>query len=161
MMAHRHACPHTSPRRILKVGDATVARLKLGFYLDHLEFGDYHLTEVMSVTQAVDHVMAGTVDLLIIDDGRSKTCSRELVLALQERGILEDLPTILLATQEDPEMRAIMRTCGVAVVFQPVEVDTLAKALAQVLAGRRYHSSGVECPIQPEGRGVWNSLRNQ
>ena len=135
--------------RILIVDDSQVAVNQVRRCLEGFDLKDLQFMVADNGILALGCLGAGGIDLLITDDNMPQMTGRELVFAIHDAGALLSLPTIFMAPAVSPGLVAVMRSLGVAVVAKPVTPDALARAMAQVLAGRPLVTAEVVQPVQP------------
>ncbi|KAA0679968.1 response regulator [Roseomonas genomospecies 6] len=125
----------SSPRpRVLVVDDAVTVR---AYTRQVLEAGGFRVDEAVNGIDGLEHALASTPDLLIVDINMQKMDGYTMLRRLRREPALRDVPAIMISTEAKDSDRETALLAGANWYFvKPVRPDDLTAA-ACLLTGRR------------------------
>jgi len=124
----------TNAKRVLVVDDSTMVRR---YMRDALERGQFEVQEAFNGVEAMEKVLSGPVDLLIVDVNMPKMDGYAFLHALRGRdGAVAAIPALMTSTEAGPQDVAAAYAAGANYyLVKPVSQDDLL-AYADALTGR-------------------------
>jgi len=124
----------TITKRVLVVDDSTMVRR---YMRDALERGQFEVQEAFNGVEAMEKVLSGPVDLLIVDVNMPKMDGYAFLHALRGRdGTIASIPALMTSTEAGPQDVAAAYAAGANYyLVKPVSQDDLL-AYADALTGR-------------------------
>jgi two-component system chemotaxis response regulator CheY len=120
--------------RILVVDDAGLIRL---YYRDALQAAGYGVEEALNGLEAMEKVLAGGFDLLIVDVNMPKMDGLTFLRGLRRHeGPLASVPALITSTESNPQDREAAREAGANFyLVKPITREDLLRHVA-LLTGR-------------------------
>ena len=113
--------------RCLVVDDSDVIRLVLSRILDRL---GHETIETKDVCQAIDHAMAGEVDVVFLDWDMPNLAALDFLKGVAKA---ENLDIVLCATENDPQQFALARSAGARHhILKPYDAMSIRAIMAHV-----------------------------
>ncbi|WP_018261721.1 response regulator [Methylobacterium sp. WSM2598] len=124
----------TGPARILVVDDASLVRR---YYREVLEAGGFAVDEAINGIEALERLLSGPYDLLVVDVNMPKMDGLTFLRALRAREApLRGLPVLVTSTEAGAADRAAARAAGANLyLVKPIAAEVL-RAHAAALTGR-------------------------
>jgi two-component system, chemotaxis family, chemotaxis protein CheY len=123
------------PKTILVVDDATLVRL---YYRSILEQAGFRVEEALNGLEALETLLAGAVDLLVVDINMPQMDGLTFLRTLREReGPMAAIPALMTSTEAAAADFAAARGAGANYyLVKPVEREQLVE-FARMLCGVR------------------------
>lgn len=123
----------TAKKRILVVDDANLVRL---YYRDALERVGFEVIEAFNGLEALETLLDGPVDLLIVDVNMPQMDGLTFLATLRSRDEgIASIPALVTTTESGPQDETAARAAGAnAFLTKPVSQETLAE-YALLMAG--------------------------
>ena len=123
----------TAKKRVLVVDDANLVRL---YYRDALERAGFEVIEAFNGLEALETLLDGPVDLLIVDVNMPQMDGLTFLTTLRSRDeAIAAIPALITTTEAGPQDEAAARTAGANFYLtKPVSQDALAE-YALLMAG--------------------------
>jgi two-component system chemotaxis response regulator CheY len=120
-------------KRVLVVDDAALVRL---FYRGALEQGGFEVAEALNGVEALEKLVEGPVDLLVVDVNMPQMDGLTFVASVRKRALpLAATPVLITSTESGPQDFAAARTAGANFYLtKPVSPEQLAE-YARLLCG--------------------------
>lgn len=120
--------------RILVIDDAGLIRL---YYRDALQAAGYGVEEALNGLEAMEKVLAGGFDLLIVDVNMPKMDGLTFLRGLRRHeGPLASVPALITSTESGPQDREAAREAGANFyLVKPITREDLLRHVA-LLTGR-------------------------
>jgi two-component system chemotaxis response regulator CheY len=121
-------------RRILIVDDASLVRL---YYRDILSGAGYAIEEALNGLEALEKLLAGPADLLLVDINMPKMDGMTFLRTLRRQTMpLAATPALVISTEADAHDRASAREAGANFyLVKPAPRDTLLTYAALLCGG--------------------------
>jgi two-component system chemotaxis response regulator CheY len=126
---------HT-PKRVLVVDDASLVRL---YYRSALEGAGFEVAEALNGIEALEALLAGHFDLVIVDVNMPQMDGLSFLQALRAKSLpLSSIPTLVTSTEAAPQRVAAARAAGANFyLVKPLSPETLVQ-YASLLCGARH-----------------------
>jgi two-component system chemotaxis response regulator CheY len=120
-------------KRVLVIDDASLVRL---YYRSALESAGFEVAEALNGLEALEHVLAGRFDLVIVDVNMPQMDGLSFLKALRAKSLpLSSLPALVTTTEAAPQRVAAARAAGANFyVVKPLSTQSLVQ-YASLLCG--------------------------
>ena len=125
-----------APKRVLVIDDATLVRL---YYRSALERAGFEVAEALNGVEALEHLLAGRFDLLVVDVNMPQMDGLSFLQALRAKSLpLSSTPALVTSTESAPQRIAAASAAGANLyVVKPVQAEELVQ-YASLFCGVRH-----------------------
>jgi two-component system chemotaxis response regulator CheY len=122
--------------RVLVVDDASLVRL---YYRSALERAGFEVAEALNGLEALEQLLVGRFDLVIVDVNMPQMDGLSFLKALRAKSLpLSSLPALVTSTEAAPQRIAAARAAGANFyVVKPLRPDSLVQ-YASLLSGAHH-----------------------
>jgi two-component system chemotaxis response regulator CheY len=122
--------------RILVIDDAGLVRL---YYRSALEAAGFEVGEALNGLEALEHLVAGRFDLLIVDVNMPQMDGVSFLRVLRAKPLpLSSVPALMISTEAAPQRMAAAYAAGANFyIVKPLPPDVLV-GYARLLCGARH-----------------------
>lgn len=123
------------PKRVLVVDDASLVRM---YYRAALEGAGFVVEEALNGIEALEHLLAGAFDLLIVDVNMPQMDGLTFVETVRaESAPLSSVPVLMTSTEDEPQRVAAARHAGANFyLIKPLSQETLVRYAAMMCGVR-------------------------
>ena len=122
-----------TPKRVLVVDDANLVRL---YYRSALESAGFEVAEALNGLEALEQLLAGHFDLLVVDVNMPRMDGLTFLQTLRAKSLpLSSIPTLVTSTEAAPQRIAAAQVAGANFyIVKPLRAETLVE-YASLLCG--------------------------
>lgn len=119
----------TASRHILVVDDANLVRR---FYREALERAGFEVTEALNGVEALEKVLVGTFDMVVVDVNMPQMDGLAFLRTLRKQALpLSSVPALVISTEAGPQDIAAARSAGANFyLVKPVTQELLIEHVA-------------------------------
>ena len=124
-----------TPKRVLVVDDASLVRM---YYRAALEGAGFAVEEALNGIEALEHLLTGAFDLLIVDVNMPQMDGLTFVETVRaESTPVSSVPVLMTSTEDEPQRVAAARDAGANFyLIKPLSQETLVRYAAMMCGVR-------------------------
>lgn len=122
-------------KRVLVIDDAGLVRR---YYRDALETAGFDVAEALNGLEALEHLLGGRFDLVIVDVNMPQMDGLSFLQTLRAKSLpLSSIPALVVSTESAPQRVAAARAAGANFyIVKPLRAEALVQ-YASLLCGAR------------------------